>query len=116
MLTRLSFILCLWIMTIIPAVSQIRHVKKVKSIEALYGISQFGTSYQLGYIYFFHDKLYGKANLLYEKTEKKGLTSISTGGQLAVCYTFIGPASAISLGESFYLNAKGGVSLTVDKL
>lgn len=95
----------------IVAIGQVRHVKGIKALDISYAKTAFGQAYSLGYVNYFSNKLYGKANLFYEKGENKETAILysSFGADIFACYKII------SFNETVYINALGGLTLASDK-
>jgi hypothetical protein len=110
MRTRYLFAVVILCLMAIPSVGQIRHVKGIKSIDAMYGITGYGSAYQLGYVKYMSDRLYLKFNGFYESGEDAGITYTSYGLDIMPAYTLWNP------NESLYFNITGGLTFSMDKL
>jgi hypothetical protein len=105
-----SVFLFILLLYAIAGVSQVRHVRGIKSLEAGTGVSKFGQLYYLGYVNYFSNKVYGKYNVFYESGKQVGLKYSSIGADISACY------SLPPVKEFFYFNLRGGLTASSDKL
>jgi len=85
-------------------------VAGVKSAEAGYGISPLTSQYYAGFVKYFGNKWYWKANLYYLSGKDDGIKFTSIGADFAPSYTLV------TIGEGIYLNLRGGLTMSMDKL
>jgi len=89
----------------VPSIAQtIIHVKGKKGIEAGYGVTPYGSSYNLSYVNHFSKRFYGKANLFMEQEKFRDAKAQGMGLELAGAYT------VFTIGEKVFFNLKGGVN------
>jgi hypothetical protein len=88
--------------------AQIRHVRHIKSIDLMYGITGFGTTYSAGYVSYLSNTSYIKFGGFYEQGISQGLPYTSIGLEPYFA------KNIIRGGYKYYLNAIGGAHVSVD--
>jgi hypothetical protein len=95
----------------VPSMAQtIIHVKGKKGIEAGYGVTPYGGSYNLSYVNHFSKRFYGKGNLFFEQEKFRDVKAQGMGLELAGAYT------VFTIGEKVFFNLKGGANVFTKKL
>lgn len=90
--------------------AQIRHVRGIKSVDAYYLSSRFGSGGGISYVKYFANTLYGKGSVFLEEGNDSGLSYRSFGGDIIAARTFV------HAGHKFYLNGLGGIMVSVDAI
>lgn len=99
--------ICLFVL---PAYSQIRHVRGIKSLEASYLVTRYGSGAGLGFVKYQSNSLYLKVGGFFEQGKDAGITYESIGGEVAMAKTLL------RQGHVNYLNVIGGVAVSVDRV
>ena len=90
------------------ATAQIRHVRHIKSIDLMYGVSGFGTTYSAGYVSYLSNTSYLKIGGFYEQGISQGLSYTSIGLEPYFA------KNLVRAGYKYYLNAIGGAHISID--
>jgi hypothetical protein len=88
--------------------AQIRHVRGIKSVDLGYGVSAFGTIYNVGYVSYRSNTTYLKGALFYESGIGNGVHYKSMGLQAVYAKTIVSSA------PKYYLNAIVGGHASLD--
>lgn len=90
------------------AKAQIRHVRGIKSMDAMYSMTKPGQAYSIGYVTYLNNSSYLKGSLFFEQGTESGIQYTSMGSE------FYYAKNLVHAGSAFYLNAIGGAHLSVD--
>ena len=88
--------------------AQIRHVRHIKSLDAFYGTTAYGSSYSLGYVSYLSNTAYIKGAGFFESGKGNGITYSSYGVQAYYA------KNIVHAGFHYYLNGIAGAHLSVD--
>lgn len=88
--------------------AQIRHVRGIKSLDASYVSTRFGSGGMVSYVKYFSNTLYGKGSVFMEQGNDAGMNYQSLGGEVTAVKTLF------HKGHSLYFNGMGGCVVSMD--
>ncbi|MFM8914122.1 MAG: conjugal transfer protein TraO, partial [Flammeovirgaceae bacterium] len=88
--------------------AQIRHVRGIKSVDAMYLKTKSGQAFSVGYVSYRNNSSYIKGALFFEQGTESGIQYTSMGAEAYYA------KNLVHAGSVYYLNAIGGAHLSVD--
>lgn len=100
--------LCFIVLCLSNQVIAQRHIKGIYALDAMYSNTKYGQAYQLGFVKYYSNSLYGKINTFFESAEQPRPTGNVKANGLGLDLRAV--KTLFTTRESIFLNADVGLT------